>query len=393
MQHIIIEGFMGTGKSQVARGVAERLAIPFVDVDELVAEKMNLTVQDIYERFGEAYYRAEESLVISELSKLKKRSVVLLGSGALLLPKNEAYLKEAGTVYYLKAPADILAERIAASEKHVWVRSGNVEDKVKKMLKAREPGYSRAADVIFESADMTIEELIEAVVDAEYMQEDILLGRVALGSDETEKGTAKKASGKKASAKKAKDAEGADEAAAAEKAEKKPAKKAAAKKAKKAKEEDSAAGDAVEAKAAEEPAAEEAEKKAAKKASKKADKAEEAEGGEAEGSSAKKPAKKASKKADKAEEAEGGEAEGSSAKKPAKKAPKKVEKAAGEDAADKDASEEEAEVPKKKAAKKASKKTDAKKEEEQPDALEPQDDGSDDDDGEYEIPTWSWINH
>jgi len=371
MQHIIIEGFMGTGKSQVARGVAERLAIPFVDVDELVAEKMNLTVQDIYERFGEAYYRAEESLVISELPKLKKRSVVLLGSGALLLPKNEAYLKEAGTVYYLKAPADILAERIAASEKHVWVRSGNVEDKVKKMLKAREPGYSRAADVIFESADMTIEELIEAVVDAEYMQEDILLGRVALGSEETEKGTAKKASGKKASAKKAKDAEGADEAAAAEKAEKKPAKKAAAKKAKKAKDEEAAAGDAVEAKAAEEPAAEEAEKKAPKKAA----------------------AKKASKKAAKAEETESGEAEGSSAKKPAKKAPKKAEKADEESAAGKAASEEEAEEPKKKAAKKASKKTDAKKEEEQPDALEPQDDGSDDDDGEYEIPTWSWINH
>ena len=62
MNHIVIIGFMGSGKTRVGKRLAKDFNLPFVDVDRVVSKKMNLTMKEIFDRFGEPFYRALETI-------------------------------------------------------------------------------------------------------------------------------------------------------------------------------------------------------------------------------------------------------------------------------------------------------------------------------------------
>ena len=68
MNHIVIIGFMGSGKTRVGKRLAKDLGLPFIDVDRLIVKKMNMSVKEVFERFGEAFYRALETMAVKELS-------------------------------------------------------------------------------------------------------------------------------------------------------------------------------------------------------------------------------------------------------------------------------------------------------------------------------------
>ena len=63
MNHIIIEGFMGSGKSVVGKKLAKDMGLPLIDIDDKIAKKLKMTSSDIYDRFGEPYYRAMETFM------------------------------------------------------------------------------------------------------------------------------------------------------------------------------------------------------------------------------------------------------------------------------------------------------------------------------------------
>ena len=112
MDHLIIEGFIGSGKGAVAKSVAKQLGLPRIDIDHKVAEKLKMSSGEIYDRFGEAYYRAMETVVLDELKSTDSRAVIILGSGVAMMPQNAPYLKELGRVYYIKMKQGTLLERM-----------------------------------------------------------------------------------------------------------------------------------------------------------------------------------------------------------------------------------------------------------------------------------------
>ena len=67
---------MGSGKSKTGRILAKNMGLPYIDVDRLITAKMNMRVIDIFERFGEPYYRAMEGFVLKQLLDEKKRSII-----------------------------------------------------------------------------------------------------------------------------------------------------------------------------------------------------------------------------------------------------------------------------------------------------------------------------
>ena len=102
MNHIVIIGFMGSGKTRVGKRLAKDFDLPFIDIDRVVTRKMNLSVKDIFDKFGEPFYRALETTVIKELIKDQEQKVISLGSGLPMQEQNEKYIKQLGTVVYLK---------------------------------------------------------------------------------------------------------------------------------------------------------------------------------------------------------------------------------------------------------------------------------------------------
>ena len=160
MNHIIIEGFMGSGKSKVGRILAKNMELPYIDVDKLITTKMKMSVNDIFERFGEAYFRAIESFVLKQLLDEKKRSIICIGGGVATMEQNLVYLKQMGKVVYLKKPVTELVARL--EEKRAddpFFKGARIADTVKKMLAEREPYYKKAADVILDAKGMTPEQM------------------------------------------------------------------------------------------------------------------------------------------------------------------------------------------------------------------------------------------
>ena len=163
MDNIILEGFMGSGKSAVAKTLAKRLQLPLVDVDKMIEAKLKMKTTEVYDRFGDAYYRAMETMILIDLQASTQRSIIVLGSGLALMPKNAEYLKNLGRVYYLKVKKETVVAKLAKQEKHAWLRAGDLEERVSKMMKEREPAYRRIANVTVEVDGKSVEEICNEI--------------------------------------------------------------------------------------------------------------------------------------------------------------------------------------------------------------------------------------
>lgn len=147
MNHIVIIGFMGSGKTRVGKRLSQDLNLPFIDVDRVIFRKMDMTMKEIFQRFGEPYYRALETMVIKELMKDPEKKVISLGSGLPLQEQNQKYLKNLGTIVYIKGSYETLKKRLEGSSSDPFLDGDNREDKIKKLLKQRDPVYAKYADI------------------------------------------------------------------------------------------------------------------------------------------------------------------------------------------------------------------------------------------------------
>lgn len=160
MNHIVIIGFMGSGKTRVGKRLAKDFDIPFVDIDRVVTKKMNLSSKEIFDRFGEPFYRALETTAVKALIEDPEQKVISLGSGLPMQEQNEKYIKKLGTVVYLKGSYEILKKRLENSSSNPLIEGADKADKIKKLLKQRDPVYAKFADVEMITGDKPFEELI-----------------------------------------------------------------------------------------------------------------------------------------------------------------------------------------------------------------------------------------
>ena len=165
MNHIIIEGFMGSGKGSISKRVASELSLPIIDVDKKISDRMKMSPAEIYDRFGDVFYRATETFVLSELKNTEERSVIIIGSGLPTVPQSAAILKELGTVYYLKTDMSMIISRLDRGKKKDWLEeNADLRERVKKLLEEREPSYLAAADIVIEAKKRTVTDIATEIV-------------------------------------------------------------------------------------------------------------------------------------------------------------------------------------------------------------------------------------
>jgi shikimate kinase len=114
--HIIITGFMGSGKTTVSRSLANILGRELVDLDQVIAEQEGRTAKDIIEQDGEDLFREIETSSLREVLEHTLPGVIALGGGAWTLDRNRNLIEHAGGItVWLDAPFDLCWERIHAS--------------------------------------------------------------------------------------------------------------------------------------------------------------------------------------------------------------------------------------------------------------------------------------
>lgn len=112
-KHVILIGFMGSGKSTIGKKLAEELGVSFVDSDTSIEAKEGCSVSEIFEQKGEDYFREKEREFIAGLDGMQP-SVVSVGGGMPCFFDNMEQLKMKGKVFYLNVSVMTLVKRVMA---------------------------------------------------------------------------------------------------------------------------------------------------------------------------------------------------------------------------------------------------------------------------------------
>ena len=157
--NVALIGMPASGKTSVGKVLSEKLQKTFVDSDDEIVKAENKKITEIFEEFGEAYFRNIEKSVIKELSMLNSH-VISTGGGAILNSENIENLKANSRIYFLDRPLDML---ITTSDRPL---SSNRVD-LEKRYKERYELYKSSADVIIDGSK-TVEEAAKIIEEDFY---------------------------------------------------------------------------------------------------------------------------------------------------------------------------------------------------------------------------------
>lgn len=139
MRNVVLTGFMCTGKSTIGRALAKKMGYRFIDSDEYIVKKQNMTIDEIFEKFGEAEFRRIEQECIKEISEMTN-CIVATGGGVVLNPENIANLKKNGVVFNLNASLETILSRANAIKKRPLIRNSTAEE-IGERMRVRQPFY------------------------------------------------------------------------------------------------------------------------------------------------------------------------------------------------------------------------------------------------------------
>jgi len=140
---LVLVGMMGVGKSTIVRKLAQMLDLPFADADEEIEEAAQMSVGEIFERFGEDYFRDGERRVIARLLD-GGPSVLATGGGAFVQPATRALILERGIAVWLDSDVATLVDRVSRRDTRPLLQGGDPREIMTRLKAERESAYAQA---------------------------------------------------------------------------------------------------------------------------------------------------------------------------------------------------------------------------------------------------------
>ena len=165
---IYLIGYMGSGKTTIAAGLSNILKLPYVDTDEEIQKKTNFTINEIFKKFDEIYFRKIEKEIFTNI---KGNKIISTGGGLPIYSDNMKYIKRNGISIYLKKKLtineiQILHNRLKKSLDNrpliQKIKKPDLKKFIKKQIKEREYFYKQAS-YILETKDLSKEEILRKI--------------------------------------------------------------------------------------------------------------------------------------------------------------------------------------------------------------------------------------
>ncbi|OYQ35812.1 shikimate kinase [Niveispirillum lacus] len=148
---LVLIGLMGAGKTSIGKRLAAKLGLPFVDADHEIERAAGCTIQEIFDRFGEAGFRDGERRVIARLLD-QPVQVLSTGGGAFMDEATREVIRERGISIWLRADLDLLVHRTARRDHRPLLRQGDPRAVLARLMDLRYPVYAQA-DLTVDSDD------------------------------------------------------------------------------------------------------------------------------------------------------------------------------------------------------------------------------------------------
>ena len=142
---ITLIGMMGTGKSKFGRQIANILKFNFYDVDHIIEKELKMTIKELFQKHGEAFFRKIEKKTIFNLilkiNKNKEKVIISLGGGGFDNQETRELLLNNTNVIWLNTPVDVLVKRVGDGSKRPMIK-GRTRYSIMELLKIRTKYYS-----------------------------------------------------------------------------------------------------------------------------------------------------------------------------------------------------------------------------------------------------------
>ncbi len=163
--NIAVYGFMGVGKTTVGALLGEKLGLPVVDMDAEIEQRVGSRISDIFEYYGEPYFRELESALVHELCKTDE-IIIACGGGTVVDEENAEVLKAAARMVYLTASMDEIVKRTRGDDSRPLLDAQDSESGVIRLFEARKPIYERYAEVTVDTTGLEPQLIVEQILEA-----------------------------------------------------------------------------------------------------------------------------------------------------------------------------------------------------------------------------------
>lgn len=140
---VVFVGLMGAGKTAIGRKVAGTLGLSFIDSDHEIESVSRMTIPELFERYGEAEFRALEQRVIARLLE-NGPQVLSTGGGAFINAQTREAVQALGVSVWLKAELDLLMERVSKKQNRPLLKNDNPRAVLARLMEERYPVYGLA---------------------------------------------------------------------------------------------------------------------------------------------------------------------------------------------------------------------------------------------------------
>ncbi len=157
-------GMPGSGKSTVGRQLAQRLGVPFIDLDHQLELVLKTSIRNFFETEGEARFRDLEAQVLADTTAQPGGMVLSTGGGAVLRPENREVLRQFGNVLYLRASPEEIFKRVKHDRTRPLLQVGNPLHRLRELYAQRDTLYRETATYVIETGRPTVHTLVNMIM-------------------------------------------------------------------------------------------------------------------------------------------------------------------------------------------------------------------------------------